>query len=58
MMQSVIKHVPALTELTWAFNVTSTTLRNWSAEFADHLSPAANPSQPSVTHLVHIHLHL
>jgi DNA-binding transcriptional MerR regulator len=29
--------------LTKAFNVTSSTLRNWSAEFADYLSPQANP---------------
>ena len=35
--------MPALTELPRAFNVTSTTLRNWSAEFADHLPPSANP---------------
>jgi DNA-binding transcriptional MerR regulator len=35
--------VPSLTELTKAFGVTASTLRNWTAEFADYLSSSANP---------------
>ncbi len=37
--------MPSLTELAKEFGVTPSTLRNWTGEFSDHLSPLANPGK-------------
>jgi DNA-binding transcriptional MerR regulator len=35
--------MPSVTEFARAYKTTPNTIRTWTAEFADHLNPAANP---------------